>query len=1262
MVNIKIKFYFFTLIFFTVSSLNVFSQTFDKTYTIEWKTKKTIRDSSMSFNVFNFKNAAYNDYSTNLPYFIKKIKLNNSNSNYSVKLVNKVFIAFKDNELKGIKNLDKINENIIVSSKVFDIRKTPYLYIEILPLRKNNGRIEKLTKFSIKLIEKESIKRKVITNSVENSVLKTGKWVKIRIQETGVYKITHSQLSDMGIANPSEVRIFGNATGELPMNVSGNRPDGLQECKLLKKDNSVIFYAKGANRWDFDDTLQRFKHVTNNYSNYSYYFLSSDFDSGTDNNISTINSSTLPKTNTAETFNDFKLHEVDTYNIYHSGRRFYGEIFDIDNEQDFTLTFPNIVENSEASVEVAAAAYTPISSSYTITANGTSSNIIVSQSGRYDKAKRGLTSFNALTGTSDNLTVKVKFNQQSPSWKGWLDYIEINAKRKLKITDNQLLFQNYEVIGDNNITEFRLSNANSSTIIWDVTNPNQPLKINSSLSGSILSYKTETHELKRFVAFEESKCKSVNTDETKVVGNQNLHAVSGETEMIIVTHPKFLNYANELKQIHFDHDNMNVVVVTSTQVFNEFSSGMPDISAIRDFAKMVFDRGTNEKRLKYLLLFGDGSYYNKGVPDTHDNYMLTYESPDAVTQSSYVTDDFFGLLGAGEGEVGGVIKGLLDIGVGRIPVTSTKQASDYINKIKSYLDHKNDGAWRNQLAFVADDGDDHQPDHLVDSDTLTRYITELYPTFNINKIYLGAYKQESTSGGERYPEVNSAIANQIRKGALLINYTGHGGTKGWAHERILTINEIENWNNKDKYPLLVTATCEFTWFDDYTFLSAGERTFLHPEGGAIALFTTSRLAYIGNNARLTKALYSHMFEKENSKKLRFGDIVMRAKNDVDVDKNSRIFFLLGDPALELGYADYNVVTKTINGNPVSTVSDTLKALSKVTVTGEIVDNQGSLISNFNGTVFPTVFDKKQTVKTLGNENIGILSFDVRKNIIFKGKATAKNGKFSYSFIVPKDIMLNVGNGKMSYFATDYTNSYAKGANFDFFVGDFATDYEEDSEGPEIDLFMNNENFVSGGITDKNPKIFAKLQDKSGINTASGAIGHDITAVIDNDSKNSISLNDDYITEADSYSKGSLEHFLFNVETGNHTLKLKAWDVYNNSSEEEIEFLVVEAQQLTIDKLLNYPNPFTTHTDFYFEHNQAGAELDVLIQIFTVSGKLVKTIENTFIADGYRAGPFAWNGTDDYGNLIGKGVYVYRVKLRSETGDVVEKFEKLLILR
>jgi hypothetical protein len=501
----------------------------------------------------------------------------------------------------------------------------------------------------------------------------------------------------------------------------------------------------------------------------------------------------------------------------------------------------------------------------------------------------------------------------------------------------------------------------------------------------------------------------------------------------------------------------------------------------------------------------------------------------------------------------------------------------------------------------------------------------------------------------------------MEKGALIMNYTGHGGANGLAHERVLRIDDVLSWENRDRLPLFMTATCEFSRFDEWEETSAGELVILNPDGGGIALLSTTRLVYSGPNHALNEAFYRYVFKKdENNRNYRLGDIIRLTKNSTSSGINKRNFTLLGDPGLELAYPRHKVRVEAINGTPVSESVDTLKALGKVTISGLMEDEQGNALEDFNGIVYPTVFDKSSTITTLQNDPEPKMNFSLRNRVLYKGKASVTNGRFEFSFIVPKDISYHYGFGKLSFYADNGLED-ANGSFHQVTIGGSADSAANDSQGPELEVFLNDENFVYGGMTDANPVLLAYVSDSNGINTLGNGIGHDLTAILDGNTNQTIVLNDFYESDTDSYKSGKILYTFKSLEAGPHNLKVKVWDVYNNSSEQTIEFIVNTGEDLVLDHVLNYPNPFTTHTQFFFEHNQPNADLDILVQVFTVSGKLVKTIDYQSPASGYRVGPIDWDGRDDYGSRIGRGVYIYRVKVRTSLGQSAEKFEKLVIL-
>jgi hypothetical protein len=633
------------------------------------------------------------------------------------------------------------------------------------------------------------------------------------------------------------------------------------------------------------------------------------------------------------------------------------------------------------------------------------------------------------------------------------------------------------------------------------------------------------------------------------------------------------------------------------------------------------------------------------------------------------------------------------MGVGRLPVSSVGQAHDAVNKLLNYdkftlsststgtttsCTSGSDGGandWRNSVLFCADDrgeGGGAPNDgtyFMFSSEQLAQKAAVRDPCLNINKIYLDAYVQFTTPGGQRYPDAENDLRDGVQRGSLLVSYVGHGGEVGWAHERFLDNSTILGWTNLDRLPLFLTATCEFSRWDDPIRTSAGENVFLNPNGGGIGLMTTTRLAYAGPNQNLAMDFYDVVFQPtdELGRDQRFGDIYRRTKVAATTTSsvNHRNFTLLGDPSARLALARNKAMITAITdtlGDPI----DTIKALSVVRISGTVNAPTGEVLTDFNGTVVPTVFDKKSLVNTLDNDppSSGTdtpFSFKVRKNILYRGRATVTDGHFQFTFVVPKDIDYQVDSGRVSVYAESLTVN-ACGYTNDLLVGGTDDNAVADVTGPTIGLYLNDDQFVPGGITNETPLLYAKLFDQSGINTTGSSIGHDLVAVVDANTENAIVLNDWYEADKDTYKSGQVRYKLSTIPEGHHTLDLKAWDVYNNSTEKSTDFVVAPSAQLALAHVLNYPNPFTTHTEFYFEHNRPCTSLECQVQIFTVSGRLVKTLNRRLNCDGFRSEPLAWDGLDDHGDRIGRGVYVYRLSITTPTGEKADKIEKLVILR
>ena len=572
--------------------------------------------------------------------------------------------------------------------------------------------------------------------------------------------------------------------------------------------------------------------------------------------------------------------------------------------------------------------------------------------------------------------------------------------------------------------------------------------------------------------------------------------------------------------------------------------------------------------------------------------------------------------------------------------------------------------------LVSDDVDEEFEfeDLQLNLDRLGDQISEEKPFINVKKIHSDSYQQQTSAGGDRYPEVNEAIINALEVGSLVMNYFGHGGEDGLASEFIFIQQEARELTNDNRFPCFVTVTCEFTKFDNPQRITAGELTYWNQNGGAVSMITTTRSIGVSLGVRFNQDLAEELFG--------FGRVTpdppaeaLRSSKNQESSANRRVIFYIGDPAMRLAFPAPSIRLTTLNGVPIEQATDTLKALSRVRLGGEVTDVAGNLLTSYNGTLQAKVFDKNVDRQTLGNDGVRngegqllIMDFQTLGEGLFNGQATVTGGAFEFEFVVPRDIQIPVGNGRVSLYSKQENASEDRaGFNLDLQVGGLNESAPEDNQGPTIELFMNDESFVNGGITNDSPILIARLMDENGINTASG-IGHDMIAILDRDEANPFVLNEYYLAEVDDFTKGKATYNLRDLEEGLHTLTFKAWDVYNNSSTAEIQFVVAGDDKLEITRVLNYPNPFVNYTEFWFNHNRPFEPLEVQVQVFTVSGKVVWTRNQIVNTDGFLSRDIIWDGRDDFGDRIGKGTYVYKITVKSTlTNQQVEKFEKLVIL-
>ncbi|MCK0110459.1 type IX secretion system sortase PorU [Flavobacteriaceae bacterium S0825] len=1280
------KKFLFSIILLTTS----LSYSQQKQFTIDWNGTRTLSTSSSKVEVPSFNNSNFSfDHVSGLKY-ISQWESNGLVNENSLKISNISYLTISKNELKDIR-LETIPKKIQLLIKNTNSRGKRSVYFEMSPIINDNGIYKKVRSFTITYNFNQANRSGASSRVIVNSVLNQGDWYKFYIEQTGVFKLSRSFLSSLGISmnniDPRSIRVFGQGGNMLPMRNSVYYPLDLTENPIeviggedgkFNNNDYILFYGEGPKGYNSESNTN-----INAYTDKAYYFI--NVNSG--GNAKQVQDYIEPvgvANTTINTFHDYQFHELDEYNLAKLGRRWFGDRFDFDPDKVFDFEVKNIVTSEPVALKVYAAAVGVVQTSMRVRVNGTDvDNFTFPAINSPILATQDFFNGN-INVTSGNISVNLTYNNNgNPTSEGYLDYISIEATRSLEGVGEQFLFKNNNVPLLSGIGQYDLSNASNITEVWDVTDKYNITSIQNSDASNTLSFKAQLGEERKYIAIDDSDFHTPKSESKSRVVNQNIKGTVFENaqgqfqdvDYIIIAREDMLGQAERLAQINRDKNKLNVKVYTLQNIYNEFSSGNQDISGIRNFVKYVYDNAsTPTNRLKYLCLFGDASFDYKDRVSNNTNVVPSWHSLNSFSlSSSFVSDDFFGMMDLNEGTMHSSDK--LDIAVGRVLADTPQRARELVDKIESYYQEEAYGNWRNNVMVVSDDVDESWEGILQQTtDDIANDITQNKPFINAIKVHTDAFVQQSTAGGERYPSVNKAIFDNIEVGALVVNYFGHGGEDGLASERIFDKINAQELKNICKLNCFVTVTCEYTKFDNPLRVTAGEYLYWNKKGGAIGLITTTRQIFVSVGVSFNVVLGEYMFAFGTNDYPSMAEALRLTKNDPRISGVSqrRLVFFIGDPAMKLALPKPSVRLTEINDVPITSNIDVLQALGRAKIKGEVVDESGIVLTNYNGVVTTTIFDKeidRQTLSNDGTTNGGqrvVMDYKTLGETIFRGQATIVNGVFEFDFVVPRDIGVPVGNGKISFYAkNDNPLQDQAGANFDIQIGGINNNAPEDNEGPIINLFMNDESFVYGGITNESPTLLAKLQDENGINTASG-IGHDIIAILDGDETNPYKLNDYYTTEVDDYQNGTVTYPFRDLEPGLHTLTLKAWDVYNNSSTAEIQFVVYdENESLVIDNVLNYPNPFVNYTEFWFNHNSSEV-LDVSVQVFTVSGKLVRTL-NGQTNGGLKSTSsvskdIVWDGRDDFGEKIGKGVYVYKLTVRSnQLNKQVEKFEKLVIL-
>jgi len=1119
--------------------------------------------------------------------------------------------------------------------------------------------------------------------SKSHSEFAHGEWHQISVETEGIHRIDYNLIQEMGFSDTEAARlsVYGNEGGMLPLKVGADKIDDISELSTFSvglEDGAfnpgdyILFYAQGPSRRFTDVSNGTISTPMNIYAEENHYFVTS-------NTLKPVTSRSdiLDGDFEVTTFDDYVILEEDRVNLLGkfrppgSGRLWLGDEFSAVREKFYNIVFPNVVQGSEVQLRIAFAGRSGTTS--TVIASVEGSNFSQNFSGvNLADIEAAYARTGVLKGTylaaNDVQEIRISYPAVgSEVTEGWLDYIEMQAERRLTYTGTPLLFRSFESANYNS-ARFEIKGATPNTQVWDITDPINPVSQEYTLDGQSLMFSVLTEGVVReFISFDAT----INYTQPAYVGsvaNQDLHALQ-TSDLVIIYHPEFEDAAMLLAQHRVDYSQYDVSVIAIQEIYNEFSGGSVDPTAIRDFSAMLKLRDPD---FRFLLLIGDGTYDYRHLNKEHDddNFIPVYETAESLRPIyAFPSDDYYALLNAHEGST---LLGAIDIAVGRFPVGSVSEANAVVEKIIHYdLGPTTLGDWRQRLTFVGDDEDSNL--HLNQSEQVSNSVESKQSNFNLNRIYLDAFPQVSTPGGPRYPEVNAAINQAMFKGVLVLNYFGHGGPQGWAQERILGTADIQSWTNFDRLPLFVTATCSFTGYDEPSYISAGEQVFLNPNGGAVALFSTVRAVYASSNKRLAQAVFDHLFDQEDGEYLPIGEVMRIAKNSNSLDTvniNARKFTIIGDPSMRLAFPKHNIALTELNGKPVDAETDTLGALDKVHIKGVVQDKDGNDLTQFNGSVSVTVYDKPVVIRTLGNDPRSYeKEFDNLSRIIFKGAASVTNGTFELGFVIPIDINFQYGPGKISMYASDGNAIDAAGSYSGLIIGGSSSNGNTDDTGPVVNLYMNNESFQSGDVVGPNSTLIVKLFDDNGINVIGNSIGHDLVAILDNDASQSFVLNEFYEALENDFTQGEVRFPLSNLSPGRHTISVTAWDVANNFTDARIEFVVEANPDNVIKSITSYPNPGAVSSSTYFriEHDLQTSNADVYIDIFDLSGRLVSVIfeENVPTGNGIMDN-ITWNAKNSTNVPAAAGIFFYRARIITGSATTSQKlyespFNKLVLL-
>lgn len=1104
-----------------------------------------------------------------------------------------------------------------------------------------------------------------------SSALASGKWVKVRIDRTGMQFISNSSLKNMGFTDPAAVNVYGFGGREIPRTLGPDTPDDLPVLPVVRTSAGIYFFGYDYIRWDYKPTVtgKKFSHAMNHFSEESWYFLSDSERPPFE--LQPADAPDAPALPEVTSFTQPLLHEQDLVHPSSSGPTYLGEDFRSPSRHSFDFNLTDIT-GGDALLDVKFAAnYSSGSASLMISADGnrlpsTPADIIPAVTGS-DAYMSMITTRKTITTPGPTLKIDLEFQNSGTLRMARLDYMEIEYTRRLALHDGQLHF--------NSILDapsrLKIEGCKEGTVIWDITDPVTPREVKYTLDGTTAYFGADTgyHE---FIALNPGEGGYAITSGTRV-GNQDIHSLE-IPDMVIITPQAFADASLRLARHHEEVDGLKVHVLTPEAVYNEFSSGSPDVSAFRKLLKMWHDRGedpsaSESRRIRYCLLMTRPTYDNKLKMETPRRPGIKYipilqlDEDGYDKNTSFSADDFIGMLDDCSDNFS-IGSAKIHVAVGRFPVVSASEADQMVDKYISYVNDSNLGSWRNQMMLIADDGD--SAEHLKQSETCYANIQASAdgPDFRIERLYLDAYPLEAGSTGNTYPQAKERMLRLWNDGVAFINYIGHASTAGWSHEDLLNWTDITTGFRNRNLPVLYAATCEFgRWDQDER--GGCEVLWFKPEAGIISAIVPSRTVYISNNGRLSDYVSSELLKCDDlGNAPRIGDIIRNAKNRYPgSDKNKLRFVTMGNPAQRFPIPALKINALTINGETIGESDNlpVLKARGTAVLTGNITDADGNPVTDFNGNLEILLYDAEKVITTNGNGDKGIqMLYNDRKTLLYRGSAKITDGNWQVTVLLPSEIENNYSPGKFFFYASNEEHLEAHGNTDDFFIYGYDENAPLDETGPEITLFaLNRKDFTDGSVVHSSPVVLARFSDESGINISDAGIGHAIMLTLDG--KTYFDDASSYFTpDPEDYRAGSLQYPVSDIATGSHTLTLTVWDNANNSSSAELHFEVAAAKAPAIYELYTDANPARDKVNFTLSTDRPMADVECLIEVFDLNGRCVWSFDTSARTDIDASMKIPWNLRDAGGTRVPRGIYLYRATVTSPEGPSATSTRKLAV--